>query len=105
IRPFKCAHITYQSLEDWRGLRDIVRCNPSFHGHSRYDSFLFDSDSPGMSFTRICAFLRCTLESKRPFDIALVHQYRQSKWKPNTFWAGCQVYKEVKECSLLESLR
>ncbi|KAJ7044327.1 hypothetical protein C8F04DRAFT_942289 [Mycena alexandri] len=37
IRPFKCARNTYQSFEDWRGLRDIVRCNPCFHGRPRYD--------------------------------------------------------------------
>jgi hypothetical protein len=101
IQPFKCAHITYQSLEDWRGLEDIVRCNPSFHGSERYDSILFNSDSPGMSFARISALLRCTLESKRQFDVALVHEFRRNKWKPRTAWAGYQVHEEAKEYSLL----
>ncbi|KAJ7686401.1 hypothetical protein B0H17DRAFT_985201 [Mycena rosella] len=101
IQPFKCAHLTYQSFEDWRGLEDIVRCNPSFHGSERYDSVLFNSDSPGMSFARISALLRCTLESKRQFDVALVHEFRQNKWKPRTAWAGCQVHEEAKEYSLL----
>ncbi|KAJ7633731.1 hypothetical protein B0H17DRAFT_1023714 [Mycena rosella] len=101
IQPCKCAHLTYQSFEDWRGLEDIVRCNPSFHGSERYDSVLFNSDSPGMSFARISALLRCTLESKRQFDVALVHEFRQNKWKPRTAWAGCQVHEEAKEYSLL----
>ncbi|KAJ7895434.1 hypothetical protein B0H13DRAFT_2523871 [Mycena leptocephala] len=101
IRPFKCLHITYQSLEDWRGLRDILRCNPSFHGNARFDSVLFNSDSPGMSFARIFALLCCTLESKRQFDVALVRAFPQRKWKPWTEWAGCQVHKEVKSYSLL----
>ncbi|KAJ6493758.1 hypothetical protein DFH09DRAFT_1337978 [Mycena vulgaris] len=101
IQPFKSAHITYQSLEDWRGLRDIVRCNPRFHGHPRYDSILLNSDAPGMVFARISALLRCTLESTRQFDVALVQEFRQSKWKPNTNWAGCQVYEETKQYSLL----
>ncbi|KAJ7113147.1 hypothetical protein C8R44DRAFT_631102, partial [Mycena epipterygia] len=101
IRPFKCLHVTYQSLEDWRGLRDIVRCNPSFHGHARFDSVLFNSDSPGMTFARLYALLRCTLESKQQFDVALVRLFRQSKWKPRTEWAGCQVREEVKPYSLL----
>ncbi|KAJ7667352.1 hypothetical protein B0H17DRAFT_946948, partial [Mycena rosella] len=61
----------------------------------------FNSDSPGMSFARICALLRCTLESKRQFDVALVHEFRQNRWKPKTAWAGCQVHEEAKEYSLL----
>ncbi|KAJ7076603.1 hypothetical protein C8R43DRAFT_1179843 [Mycena crocata] len=101
IQPFKCAHLTYQSLEDWRGLRDIVRCNPSFHGYSRYDSILFNSDLPGLSFARLRTMFRCTLETKRQFDVAIVRQFRRSKWKPRTDWAGCQVYEETKEYSLL----
>ncbi|KAJ7159173.1 hypothetical protein C8R43DRAFT_882009 [Mycena crocata] len=94
-------HLTYQSLEDWRGLRDIVRCNPSFHGYSRYDSILFNSDLPGLSFARLRTMFRCTLETKRQFDVAIVRQFRRSKWKPRTDWAGCQVYEETKEYSLL----
>ncbi|KAJ7464184.1 hypothetical protein FB451DRAFT_1352911 [Mycena latifolia] len=101
IRPFKCAYITYQSLEDWRGVRDIIRCNPCFHGGARYDSVLFNSDSSEMDFARICAFLRCTLESKRQIDVALVHEFRQNKWKPKTDWAGCQVREERKDFSFL----
>ncbi|KAJ7864578.1 hypothetical protein B0H14DRAFT_3084417 [Mycena olivaceomarginata] len=77
IHPFKCAHIIYQSLEDWRGLWDIVRCNPSFHGYSQYDSVLFNTDSPGMAFTCLSALMCCTLESK-------------CTQKPRTERAGCQ---------------
>jgi hypothetical protein len=62
---------------------------------------MFNSNSPELSFTRLYALLRCTLESKRQFDVALVRQYRPSKWKPRTQWAGCQVRQEVKPNSLL----
>lgn len=54
-----------------------------------------------MAFSRIVALLRCTLESKRQFDVALVHQFRDSKWKPRTAWAGYQVHEEVREYSFL----
>ncbi|KAJ7897727.1 hypothetical protein B0H14DRAFT_2494751 [Mycena olivaceomarginata] len=101
IRPFKCAHITYQSLEDWRGLRDIVRCNPSFHGYSRHDSVLVNCNSPGLSFARLCALFRCALENKRQIDVALVHEFKLSKWKPRTRWAGYQAHEEMKDYSLL----
>ncbi|KAJ7321344.1 hypothetical protein DFH08DRAFT_713106, partial [Mycena albidolilacea] len=88
-------------LEDWRGLRDILCCNPSFHGRERFDSVMFNSDSPELSFARLYALLRCTLESKREFDVVLVCQYRPSKWKPRIQWAGCQMCEEVKPYSLL----
>ncbi|KAJ6525334.1 hypothetical protein B0H19DRAFT_1276131 [Mycena capillaripes] len=101
VRPFKCAHITYQSLEDWHGLRHIVRCNPRIHGHTRYECVLVNSDAAAMAFARLTELLRCTLESKRHFDFALVHEFRPSKWKPHTYWAGCQVYEETKEFSLV----
>ncbi|KAK7034389.1 hypothetical protein R3P38DRAFT_3185238 [Favolaschia claudopus] len=101
IRPFKCAHITYQSLEDWRGLRDIVRCNPIFHGQRRQDCVLVNSDAPGMSFARLSAMIRCTLESKRQFDVAVVQSFKPSKWRPNTNWTGCHVHEQSKEYSLL----
>ncbi|KAJ7168011.1 hypothetical protein C8R46DRAFT_898867 [Mycena filopes] len=101
IRPFKCVHVTYQSLEDWRGLRDILRCNPKFHGRPRFDSVLINSDSPGLAFARLFALLRCKLESNRQVDVALVRQFRRSKWKPRTEWAGCQVHEEDKSYSLM----
>ncbi|KAJ6461166.1 hypothetical protein C8R47DRAFT_993682 [Mycena vitilis] len=101
IRPFKCLHVNYQSLENWRGCRDILRCNRSFHGHARFDTVLFNSDSPHMAFARLYALLRCTLQSGRQFDVAVVHTFRQSKWKPKTKWAGCQVREEERQYSFL----
>ncbi|KAJ7033038.1 hypothetical protein C8F04DRAFT_1396277 [Mycena alexandri] len=101
IRPYKYAHITYQSLEDWRGVRDIVRCNPSFHGHTRHDSVLVNSDAPGMSFARLYALLRCKLENGRQIDLALVREFKPNKWKPKPRWAGCQLHEEVKGYFLL----
>jgi hypothetical protein len=33
-----------------------------------------------MAFARICALLRCTLESERQFDVALVRESKNNKW-------------------------
>ncbi|KAJ7358127.1 hypothetical protein DFH08DRAFT_687507, partial [Mycena albidolilacea] len=79
----------------------IVRCNPSFHDYSRYDSVLFNTDSLGMAFAHLSALMHCTPESKRQFDVALVHQFRCSMWKPRREWAGCQVHEEVQQYSLM----
>ncbi|KAJ7204211.1 hypothetical protein C8J57DRAFT_1454650 [Mycena rebaudengoi] len=101
IRRFKCAHITYQSLEDWRGARDIIRCNPRFHQRPRYDSLLVNMTDPGLHFARAHALFRCNLPSGRHLDIALIGMFKQSRWKPKTLWAGCQIQEEVKEYSFL----
>ncbi|KAJ7617483.1 hypothetical protein DFH06DRAFT_1062143 [Mycena polygramma] len=101
IRSFKCVHISYQSLEDWRGARDILRCNPSFHQNVRYDCLLVNSTDPGLHFARLRALIRCHLPSGRQIDIALVRMFEKSHWKPRTQWAGCQVRDEVKQYSFL----
>ncbi|KAJ6451401.1 hypothetical protein C8R45DRAFT_1124863 [Mycena sanguinolenta] len=76
IRLFKCLYISYESMEDWRGARDIVRCNPCFHQRPRYDCLLLNFTDPGLHFARSC-------------------------WKPRTRWAGCQIREEAKESSFL----
>ncbi|KAJ7077335.1 hypothetical protein C8R44DRAFT_896304 [Mycena epipterygia] len=86
IRNFKCVHISYQSLEDWRGARDILRCSPSFHHNIRYDCLLVNLTEPGLHCARLRALLRCTLPSSRQIDVALV-------------W--CQIRDEAKEFSFL----
>lgn len=79
-----------------------MRCNPRFHNYARFDSVLVNREGPGLAFARLCALLRCTLESKRTFDVALVHEFRLSKWKDlKTRWAGCQVHEQLKEYSLI----
>ncbi|KAJ6472041.1 hypothetical protein C8R45DRAFT_936699 [Mycena sanguinolenta] len=76
IRLFKCLYISYQSMEDWHGARDIVRCNPCFHQRPRYDCILVNFTDPGLHFAR-------------------------SRWKPRTRWAGCQIREEANDSSFL----
>ncbi|KAJ7746517.1 hypothetical protein B0H14DRAFT_2406480 [Mycena olivaceomarginata] len=101
IRSFKCIYISYQSMEDWRGARDILRCNPSFHQNVRYDCVLVNFTDPGLHFARLRHLLRCNLPSGQQIDIAIVRMFELSRWKPRTRWAGCQVRDEVQEYSLL----
>ncbi|KAJ7760761.1 hypothetical protein B0H14DRAFT_3595391, partial [Mycena olivaceomarginata] len=101
IRSFKCVYISYQSMEDWCGARDILRCNPSFHQNVRYDCVLVNFTDPGLHFARLCHLLRCNLPSGQQIDIAIVRMFELSRWKPRTRWAGCQVRDEAQEYSLL----
>ncbi|KAJ7241647.1 hypothetical protein C8J57DRAFT_1526813 [Mycena rebaudengoi] len=69
IRPFRCLYLHYQSLEDWTDCRNILRCNPRYFDHPRYDCVLINTDSSDMKFKR-------------------------SSWTPRTKWEGCRVYEE-----------
>jgi hypothetical protein len=90
IIPHKCTYIQYQSLENWEILQDIMRCNSSFHGQPRYDCVIINTEP--ISYVQFCFVFRCILESG-PQDIALVHRFKSSGWKPKTFWKNCQVFE------------
>ncbi|GJE89869.1 hypothetical protein PsYK624_059800 [Phanerochaete sordida] len=75
IIPFKCVYLRYQSMEDWREARDILRCNPDFHGHPRYD----------------CALINLASNALAWFD-----PWKSRAWKPRTVWNGCRVFEEKK---------
>jgi len=90
VQTFKCLHLRYQSLKNWKGARDILRCNPKFHGEERYDCALINMNSGRESFTcaRLKVLLRCTLSSGEEHDIAIVRTFKYSSWHPNTSIEG-----------------
>jgi hypothetical protein len=73
----------------------------SFHGDERYDAVLVNMTDLGLHFARLRSLLRCELPSGRRIDVALVHMFKTSRWKPKTRWAGCQIRDEAKESSFL----
>jgi len=88
---FKCVTIQYQSIEDWTECHDIMRCNPDFHQHERYDCVIINYDSPGTTVARLRSLLRCQLSSGKVIDVALIHSFTTgTKWKPNTIWDKSQ---------------
>ena len=103
IQSFKCVTIRYQSMEDWTEAHDILRCNPDFHQHMRYDCVIVNSNSPGTTVARLRSLLRCRLLSGRVIDIALVHAFTGpgTKWKPNTTWDNAQICVEARESSFI----
>ena len=91
----------YQSKEDWREAQDILRCNPDFHGRQRYDCIIINDDSPGTTVARLHSLLRCRLPSGKVIDVALVHTFTESKWKPETMWDNCQIRLEAESSSFV----
>ena len=94
-------YLHFQSLDDWTLSRNLLQCNEQFHGSSRYDWILLDSDSDALEIARLCALLRCTLPSGTILDLAMVHHLTPCKWSPKTKWNGCCVYRESKKPSLI----
>jgi hypothetical protein len=85
--------VTYQSCEDWRSCTDILRCNPSFQSHPRYDAVILNTADE--LYGRLEGLFRCTLPSGRQYDVALVCKLRPTKkWRPKTVWNGCKVLEE-----------
>ena len=103
LLPFLTAYVDYQSLEDWTGARDILRCNPNFHHEPRYDCVILNYEAVKLpvASARLQHLVRCILPSRRPVDIALVHMFKYDKWRPRTFWDGCEVRDEEKNISFL----
>ncbi|KAJ7209303.1 hypothetical protein GGX14DRAFT_535100 [Mycena pura] len=101
IQHFKTAYISYQSCEDWRAARDIVRANPLFHKRERYDCLLVNMVEEGLHFARTRCFIRCKLPSGRRVDFSIVQMFERSKWKPRTRWAGCEIRDQSKKVAFL----
>lgn len=50
-----------------------------------------------MVFVHLIDIFSCQPQNGDQLDFALVHMLKDSTWKPNTKWAGCRIYEEMKE--------
>ncbi|KAF7327132.1 hypothetical protein MKEN_00289900 [Mycena kentingensis (nom. inval.)] len=71
ITPYQYVKVEYQSADDWSDQSDILRCNPDFHSHARYDCALVKT-SDGDIFVRLLLVFRIVLED-REYSLVLVH--------------------------------
>lgn len=98
-------YVSYQSEEDLSEVTDIVRCHEDFQDGPRFDSVIINSETASKAApecARLHGLYRCFLPSGIYVDVALVHEFkRDSKWRPNTTWDGCVVYREPKELNFL----
>lgn len=91
---YRCVSLNYQSRVDWTEKKDILRCNPNFHGGPRFDCVIIHDDAPGITCARLQSLIRCWLPTGKTLDLALVRRFTCSKWKPRTLWKGCRVLDE-----------
>ena len=64
----------YASEVDWRWATDYLRCNPKFHGRSRYDCALVQFTEDRTAFARLIFIFKCTI-MESTFQFALVQPY------------------------------
>ncbi len=83
-------------------MKDILRCNADFHGRVRFDCVVIHDDAPRITCARLQGLIRCWLPSGKVVDVALIHRFTRSKWKPKTLWKGCRVLEEDKRSSLVQ---
>ncbi|KAJ6548364.1 hypothetical protein B0H19DRAFT_1265201 [Mycena capillaripes] len=84
IEPRKVLYVEFQSKVDWNSGRDILRCNPKFHGRPRYDSVIYEAHDDDLAMGQLELVFRCHLPHKVTLDLALIHPYRKSSWAPRT---------------------
>ncbi|KJA13763.1 hypothetical protein HYPSUDRAFT_72879 [Hypholoma sublateritium FD-334 SS-4] len=84
-RQYSSLDERYQSLEDWIEGRDIMRCNPKFHGRQRFDCIIIHNDTTlELSIAQLDNLFCFWLPSGETVYLALVFHFSHSKWKPKT---------------------
>ncbi|KAJ7729860.1 hypothetical protein DFH07DRAFT_781831 [Mycena maculata] len=84
IEQCKVLYVEFQSIVDWDSGRDILRCNPMFHGRSRYDSIIYEGHGDDLTMGQLELVFRCHLPHKATLDLAMIRPYRKSSWAART---------------------
>ncbi|KAJ7306232.1 hypothetical protein DFH08DRAFT_720893 [Mycena albidolilacea] len=84
IQQCKVLYVEYQSEVDWRSARDILRCNPHFHGAPRFDSVIYEDDDDPLAMGQFHFIFRCHLPGDVALDLAMIQPFRRTTWQPNT---------------------
>ncbi|KAF9494958.1 hypothetical protein BDN71DRAFT_1496133 [Pleurotus eryngii] len=108
ITEFRLLRVHYESMVDWRQATDLLRCNPDFYNHPRYDHVIIQSDVAtqlGNVIIAKLAFIFRTKFNGKTYDLALVRpldkHVRQTKkdkdlrftrLKPQTQKEGCFIF-------------
>ncbi|KAJ7737168.1 hypothetical protein DFH07DRAFT_753146 [Mycena maculata] len=84
IEQCKVLYVEFQSIVDWDSGRDILRCNPMFHGRSRYDSIIYEGQGDDLAMGQLELVFRCHLPHKATLDLAMIRPYRKTSWAART---------------------
>ena len=75
----------YESQVDWKLSTDHLRCNPSFFGHPRYDSILFQDSETETAFARISFIFTCKVPHvTQALGFAFIRPYMAKTGNPRS---------------------
>ncbi|KAJ7029674.1 hypothetical protein C8F04DRAFT_962637, partial [Mycena alexandri] len=94
--------VNYQSKVDWRSARDILRCNPLFHGKPRFDSVIYEDDEDPLAIGQLHFVFRCHLPGDVALDLAMVQPFGRTAWTPKTL-TDCPIRERLplKNCHFI----
>ncbi|KAF9501094.1 hypothetical protein BDN71DRAFT_1555900 [Pleurotus eryngii] len=108
ITEFQLLHVHYESMVNWCQVTDLLRCNPDFYNHPRYDHVIIQSDMAtqlGNVIIAKLAFIFRTKFNGKTYDLALVCPLDKCVWqtkkdkdlwftrlKPQTQKEGCFIF-------------
>ncbi|KZV83996.1 hypothetical protein EXIGLDRAFT_807612 [Exidia glandulosa HHB12029] len=107
VQVYSCLYANYDSLEDFRAARDILRCNRNWSGKdvARHDCVLLNSNGPPR-VGRLRLLLRCKLMATRDVvDVVAITRFEPLSaraWRPQTAFRGCRLYKEHAELTFID---
>ncbi|KAI6094690.1 hypothetical protein EDD16DRAFT_1783795 [Pisolithus croceorrhizus] len=108
ITEYQYIKVNFESTTDWCQYTDHLRCNPSFHGHSRYDCVLLKMAQQDI-FGRLVFLFQCTVGDET-FPLALVQPYdaptgpRLAKDMHLNLWRVCEQPRESAEIFSVRSI-
>ncbi|KAJ7302615.1 hypothetical protein DFH08DRAFT_635721, partial [Mycena albidolilacea] len=94
IQQCRVIYVKYQSKVDWRSATDILRCNPLFHGHPRFDSVIYEEDNKPLAVGKLHFVFRCHPPGDAVIDLALARPFGTTAWQPNTR-TDCPIRKKL----------
>ncbi|TFK61559.1 hypothetical protein BDN72DRAFT_438464 [Pluteus cervinus] len=79
VREYRFLRVRYESGINWRLSQDLLRCNPSFYNHERFDNVMINDDS-GILFGKLAFLFTYRLDNEKdakelPFAIVQFYEF------------------------------
>ncbi|KAG1728188.1 uncharacterized protein EDB91DRAFT_1239436 [Suillus paluster] len=75
IYEHRYLKVNYENTVDWRQSTYHLWCNPSFHGHPRFDCALIQLTTERAIFVRLILMFKCEIPDVGAFQFTLVQPY------------------------------
>ncbi|KAJ6528861.1 hypothetical protein B0H19DRAFT_1083203 [Mycena capillaripes] len=88
------AHCCELSAEPAHALDHSRDASSKFHGASRFDSMIYETNDDSLAMGRLQLIFRCHLPNGTKLDLAMIRPFRKTSWHPKTP-THCPIREEV----------